>query len=727
MIDSKSVWFLIGKDFTKISGQFTKDMADLAKSPFQELSDSANFKIQLIELINMNSFIRKHVAAIFLILLISSCSEDDLKQSELAANAGPDQTVAPFSTVTLDGTASVGENLNYEWTYNGGPMSIGDLLLSNPTAPNPTFEPKKNGVYTFTLEVTSGIRFSEDQVQITVTGALTIGGTLTENLTLRDFEPNPEMPDYIISSDLVIPDGLTMRVEDGASTVHVKVDSDKGIIVQTGGALRITSGSINKFTADTGWKGILVDGGTIEFVNTFTTIERAGSTTFAGQAEAAAVTLAGVQPKITAFSNVNFVNSASYDILVASQVSSSVQDGVIVGNTFSATIPLKAPISFISKLNSGNGFPTGYSYVQFVPSGGSTIDVAPTGSFQLTSGAKYYIDGDFISGSPISMNNTVVFMKEGSGILAQNSLTIQSSQISGLDGASWKGIAFASSQNQMAITASTIANAGSEVFSTGFFTSSQKAAVYFSFGGNSVFSNSQIVDSGGYGIYNADPISYITVQGSTFTNTALPAVRTRVDKISQAIGTGNSFSMTGGVAAVEVEVPNLLTSPGATWNALGGGNYYLLLGSVRLSGGSWTLSAGVNLRFKSQKYLELEQGGFTAIGTAESPITFDSEAGTAGTWAGIHVQTTTKFEHCQIKNGGEVTILKNGVTPATEKANIVFNYGGGVTTNTFKNNTVSGSAGYGALVEAGKQNPDALNVANANSFTNNTSGNVIVK
>ncbi|MBK7650321.1 MAG: hypothetical protein IPJ20_05605 [Flammeovirgaceae bacterium] len=58
---------------------------------------------------------------------------------------------------------------------------------------------------------------------------------------------------------------------------------------------------------------------------------------------------------------------------------------------------------------------------------------------------------------------------------------------------------------------------------------------------------------------------------------------------------------------------------------------------------------------------------------------------------------------------------------------MVFDYGGGITTNTFKNNTVSGSGGYGVLVEAGKQNPDVLNVANNNTFSSNTSGTAIVK
>jgi len=667
----------------------------------------------------------KNYYSIALLVIFFSCSEDVLQQTELTANAGPDQTVAPFTQVTLDGSASVGENLTYDWTYNGGPMSSAELVLSNSTSSDPSFVPTKNGVYNFTLEVTSGIRFSEDQVQITVSGALVIGGTLTQDLTLKDFEPNPEMPDYIISSDLIVPDGITLKVEDGSGgNVHVKADNGKGIIIKAGGAMRINSGSTNRFTSDTGWKGILVDGGIIDFSNVITTLDKAGSSVFEGQSLAAAVTLAGLEPKISNFTNVQFTNSPSHDILVASSVSTSVQDGVINSNVFSNSVPIKAPISFLPKIGF-NSYPTSFSYIHLVPSGAGAVDV--TSTFTFPGGGKYFIDGDFTAGSPIVMSNVIVYMKQGAGILSQKDLTLTAATVKGLDGATWKGIAFASSSNQMAINSSSIEDAGSDVFATGFFSTAVKAALYFSSGGNSTFSNSSIVDSGGYGIFSDDQFAQINIQQSTFTGTTLAAIRTRLELIHNSVGTGNSFTMPTGVAAVEVQVPNLTTSPLGTWNSLGVSNFYLISNNLRQSGGSWTLAPGVNLKFKSGKFLELEQGGFTAIGTSESPITFESETGTAGSWAGIHVQTTTKFEYCRIKNGGEVLILKNGVTPATEKANIVFNYGGIISTNTFKNNVISGSGGYGILVEAGKQNPDALNVVNNNGFSVNTSGDVIVK
>lgn len=673
----------------------------------------------------MEKIIKKYYVLSLLVVFLLSCSEEELKQTELTANAGPDQTVPPFTTVTLDGSASVGENLNYEWTYNGGPMSSSELFLSNTNDPKPTFEPKKNGTYTFTLEVTSGIRFSEDMVTIAVTGAVTLSGTLTENVNLIDFENSSE-PDYFISSDLIIPDGKSLNFPE-AGNIYIKVADNAAIIIQAGGSLnKQVSASYAEITATTGWKGILVDGGRLN-LNSIVALKNAGTTPHAGQTEGAAITLAGIQPNLAALSGVAFSNSGTYDLLVASPVSSSTPNDAVVSNSFSRPIPVKAPISFLPKL-SFNSYPVGFSYVHLTPSGAGNIDVASgSGSFTFSNGGKFYLDGDFTSGSPITVTNATIFMKAGAGMLSQKGLTIQSSTIKGLDDAEWKGIAFADANSQMVISGSTIDGAGSDVFSTGFFTTPVKAAVYFSLGSNSSFQNSTITNSGGYGIFVDDFLSYVTVQGSTFSTTTLAAVRARVDQMHVTIGTGNTFTMPSGVAAVEVLVPNLTTTPVSTWNSLGGANYYLLSSNVRQSGGSWTLAPGVNLRLKAGKFIEIEQGLFSAIGTADSPITFDSEVGTSATWAGIHLQSTYKIEFCQIRNGGEVVILKNGVTPATEKANLVFNYGGISTANTFKNNTISGSGGYGVLVEAGKQNPDALNVANNNTFSSNTSGSVIVK
>lgn len=659
---------------------------------------------------------RKIIATTCLVFLtavffLSSCSEDETAPIPLKANAGPDQTVAPFTTVALDGSASIGPefNSNFSWEQTSGPQNI--YLEADPSNPNDQrkriFEPQVNGIYQFRIRITNQNEFSEDQVTITVTGALELSGTLTKSITLMDIEPNSGLPDYIITSNLTIPDGIMLESNNG---ITIKVANNTGIIVQAGGKLRTLGG---KLTADTGWKGILVDGGTLDLTGGI--IEKAGATMFEGQTEAAAITLVGSGVHIDAFQNVQITETAAYGILVTGGLSTYYQD-VIHNNSF-PTKYIKAPISFVSAIgvNSSDGF------VHLSTGGNGIIEALPYGAVFRFANSTYYIDNDFIAGSQVIVQNATVLMKAGAGILVQNPLTIQSSTIKGLDNANWKGIAIAASgSGNSAISSSTIENAGSDVFNTGFFSTPVKAAVYYSSGGLSTFNNSTIKNSGGYGIYNDSP-SFFTFQGSTFSGTTLAAIREKTDRIHVIIGTDNTFTMLAGVPAVEVFVPNINTYPQATWKALGGSNYYLLSNNMT-SSYAWTLDPGVNLKFKAGKSLNLYDGTFTAIGTALAPITFNSEVGTAATWAGIMVQTRVNMQFCEINNGGEVKLFKTMVTQATDLANIVFDYGAGANTHVFKNNTVKGSGGYGVSIEATKQNPDVMNVADNNTFSGNTSG-----
>lgn len=78
------------------------------------------------------------------------------------ANAGPDQSVAVGTVVTLDGTASSdpdGNPLTYQWTIISKPAGS-VATLSDPSLPNPTFTVDIAGQYTFQLVVNDGLALS---------------------------------------------------------------------------------------------------------------------------------------------------------------------------------------------------------------------------------------------------------------------------------------------------------------------------------------------------------------------------------------------------------------------------------------------------------------------------------------------------------------------------------------------------------------------------------------
>ena len=78
-----------------------------------------------------------------------------------------------------------------------------------------------------------------------------------------------------------------------------------------------------------------------------------------------------------------------------------------------------------------------------------------------------------------------------------------------------------------------------------------------------------------------------------------------------------------------------------------------------------------------------------------------------------------------IRNGGEFIL-----PGATERANIIskFIYGSGLgAEQTFINSTVSNSAGWGIVVESGTYNFEFDDPAKNNTFSDNTSGDILVK
>lgn len=659
--------------------------------------------------------------ALFLIVFITlfSCSKKD-DPIPLIANAGDDINATVATTVTLDGSKSTGpQGFTYLWSYIGSTAPD----MNNINGANATFVPMKNGIYTFKLRIEFNGRFSEDEVTVTVSGVLSVPATISANFVFQDIEPDPTKPDYQANGLVTIQSGnITASATQG---INIQFAETAGLVIE-GGDVTLTG---VKLTSSNGWKGIALKGGTLT-TGQNTQLEKAGKSTLDGQTETASVVMTGGTINLTAttFSG----STGTYDLLVTG---GTINED-IVGVTFSSAIPIKSDIRYVSKFSPGNTMPSNYSYVLLTTPGALTVSTSPyTNGFQFYA-YNYLIDGDFSVGSNVNFNGGArIFMKEGAGIF-QSTQTLSSNGcpgcnpstgvvIEGHNGTAWKGIAIGAG-GQLSLSGIELKKAGSALFSTGSFSSSVRAAIFYGSSSNGFISNTKITDSQNYGLYIDQVGVYPTVSNSTFTNSTNSAISVLANDVYRVItNTSNTFTMPANVAAVEVRVPNpSYNSPIGTWQALGGSNYYVFTGHV-IQSLPWTLSAGTHLKFKASRSLRIG-ANFTAVGTANEPIILDSEVGTSGTWAGMILESVYNMQYCQIRNGGEVNIFNGNNSLSSEKANVVFNYGG-IQANTFKNNTITGSGGYGILVEALKQNPDAGNAANGNTFSNNTSGNIIVK
>src|SRR5258707_7423908 len=157
------------------------------------------------------SIVRKIIMLCIVSFIMESCSKKDDPGIPLLANAGPDATGEVDQVYTLDGSASTGPaGFTYQWTYNGG-IAENLIAFQGKDQAKPTFTPPMNGFYSFHLLIKSPSSVvSEDDVVITVATVISLSGTLTNSLVLKNIEPDYTKPDYRVTSDLIIPAGMSL-------------------------------------------------------------------------------------------------------------------------------------------------------------------------------------------------------------------------------------------------------------------------------------------------------------------------------------------------------------------------------------------------------------------------------------------------------------------------------------------------------------------------------------
>ena len=671
---------------------------------------------------------------LLLVVVLFGCKEDEIiPEIPLSANAGPDQTVMPLDDVTLDGSESTGpEGFTYSWKYKGT-VPESDINLQGANTVSPTFSAPEAGLYEFTLMVSHNGLTDEDVVLVQATGAIRIGGTLTGNTNLINIENDPDLPDYVIESDLIVPDGITLTIE---SDVIIEVNQNKGIIVK--GTLTNANNENYfdniKLVGSSGWKGIHVDGGAtgnalINFSGV--KIENAGAAVFEGKSEAAAILFSGNLLKNMTLKGNEFVNSGSYDILAETAPPGYRS---VTSNIYSYRIPVKAQIGFMDNFFSEQPdiMPANFEYIQLVPRASGTGDLLPDNrSFQFFH-KSYYIDGTFIASSPVKVNGgTTIYVKENSGLNFEKETSIGATYedavtITGLNGASWNGI-LGASNIQMTLTNVVISKAGAQPLVNG----KPKAAVFQMGNGTGYIDKVTIEDCAGFGVYldmTPETLSLFGVKNSTFKNTVDAAIRTNVKSLVATIKDGNTFDLAAGVPGCLVEGDGALSS--TTWPALKNSFYLIDANIVLNKTAGMTFWGGVHLKFKQGRSLNWITDGyyspngiFKVYGEQDNPVIFEGETDTPGSWGGLVLEGNFNINYLQVKNGGEFLL-----PGASNKGNVFFDFTSADNTSyyqTFSNSTISGSAGYGVVQSNASNDYDFEAPFRNNTFSGNTLGNVI--
>ena len=165
-------------------------------------------------------------------------SVSTLQNNPPVSDAGPDQTVRPGQTTTLNGTASYdpdGHTISYSWNQTSGP----DIALSGHDTASPTFEAPavtNHTVLTFQLTISDGRLISNDTVDITIQPdghpAITLSGQT--NMTIQVGSTYTE-PGYAATDDIdgdltanVIVTGMVDTSTIGVYTLHYDVSDTSG-------------------------------------------------------------------------------------------------------------------------------------------------------------------------------------------------------------------------------------------------------------------------------------------------------------------------------------------------------------------------------------------------------------------------------------------------------------------------------------------------------------------
>lgn len=228
---------------------------------------------------------------------------------------------------------------------------------------------------------------------------------------------------------------------------------------------------------------------------------------------------------------------------------------------------------------------------------------------------------------------------------------------------------------------------------------------------NSIFS-----ESSDYGLLMTPGTDLLTFGDNTFEDNTSAGLRVdaeQIDMLDATLAFNNN-----GKDAIEIDgAGNTATiSSALSIKPLQAGIWYEFVETMELKDDVEIL-AGSWLKFQPvTKIWITSDGSLNVQGSAANKVTIEGTLDTPGAWQGIHVVSQTplnSIDHAIVKNGGSYDY-------SLGSANIYIDYSSVAVNMTVTNSEISGSTGYGVIVE----NNAVLSESN-NVYSNNTDGNIL--
>lgn len=665
--------------------------------------------------------------------VVTILGEDNRTISE----ANENNTVTIGTPYMLNGSNSTdpdtdAADLTFTWEITESPAGSTEAsVTADATDPSmANFVPDAVGEYTIQLTVTDpeGNSDSETAVIIADANPVEISSNISEDTVWPNVFENPDLPDYIVTSDITVSEQL--EVMPGVKVIfepnmRMSVSGNNGALISVGKA-----DSLVVFTAEdslNGWEGIMIFNNNVLNKLDYTEVS------YGGNRDATS----GVQP-----ANVGVEGFGSGKLTITnSKINNSFGDGVYVEGGASlegfsdneindnADYPLSLDAANVSIIDATTTYAgNGDNMVRILD---STLDMDDEQTWTaLPDDVSYYLPADLNISSGLVISAGASFMAasesyiniNNDGYLEAIGTEADSIVFDAEDAANgWRGLFYFSSNNRNTLAYVRVSNAGNA--------SNQRSGVLPSAIGLEGFSqavlsinNSTISNTvGDYGMFFESGTTLRGFSNNTFTNnTNFPLFLT----LGNA-GEVDNASVFSGNGTDAVVVDDATLSQDITLSNIDDGTPYLFLEETTVNA-ELTIEAGTTLLFEEDVIFRIGgDGSMIAVGDMDNLITFTARD-TGSPWGGIiffSTDVSNEMTYCEVSYGGN-----RASTSGVEPANIGLE-GFADAELKLTNSNITNGSGYGVFAEGSTTIKNADNQpittqaeleAAGNTFSNNT-------